>query len=190
MRRLYASGGDYPDALTFMGIGAIGQVPTPFNYVPDLAPVGTGPAYFPRDIGEDAKALNFLGFMSDDDFAQGNESTGTQKGDIAESVGAWDPKFRAAVTRYEAARQLKVDSFIGPQVRTSLKKDVDAKNAAGVPPAPVPPLPAVVIPVDPGGVPGGSAPLPGIAESSDALLYVGVGSGVVALLGLAYWALR
>lgn len=182
------------DALSCMGmagLGAIGQIPAPFIYVPDLAPVGSGASYFPRDTTEDAKALNFLGFMDDESLRFHPGSMGSQQADMSNEVGAWDPAFRAAVTRYEAARGLKADSFIGPQVRGSLAKDVLAKNAAGVPSLPVPKLPDVIIPVDPGGIPGGSKPVPGVAtKSDDTLMIVGIGAGVLALGGILYAVLK
>lgn len=173
------------------GLGGIGQIAAPFLYVPDLLPVGNGASYFPRDVIEDAKALNFLGFLDDAAFAAGSGSLGSQQADIANETGAWDPGFRAAVTRYEAARDLKVDSFIGPQVRTTLAKDVLAKNAAGLPPVPVPKLPDVIIPIDPGGVPGGNKPVPGVQPKADeTLLFVGIGGGILALLGVGYLVLK
>ncbi len=173
-------------------IHSIGSlVAAPFLYVPDLGPVGHADTYFPRSVTEDMKALNFLGFLPDDSTPT-LTSTGTQSGDMNAEAGAWDPDFRAAVAKFQTARGLTVDSWIGPQTRTGLGVAVAIKNAnPATPPAPLP----AVIPVVPGGVPAKPAVLPGVQPASasaadDTLMYVGIGVGVLALAGLAWFALK
>lgn len=172
------------------GLGGIGQIAAPFAYVPDLLPVGSGNAYFPRDTTQDARALNFLGFMSDSALDDHPGSLGTQARDIAEQVGAWDPVFRAAVTRAQTALGLTVDSWIGPKTRTALLAAVTKKNAGAI----VPPAPPGVLPVNPGSVPGGAAPIPGATPvkdnvgGDDTMTYVAIGGGVVALALLGWLA--
>ena len=172
-----------------LGIAGIGQIAAPFFYVPDLMPVGSKTSYFPRDTVNDAKALNFLGFMSDgalDDHA----SLGSQSQDMSNETGAWDPAFRAAITRFQASAGLTVDSWVGPNTRTALAKAVALKNAG----TPIPVAPGV-IPVNPGGVPGGSVPVPGATPVSDrtggddTLTYVLIGGGVLAVLGAGWYLL-
>ncbi len=172
-----------------MGIAGLGQIGAPFFYVPDLLPVGSKASYFPRDTVNDAKALNFLGFMSDgalDDHA----SLGSQSADMSNETGAWDPAFRAAVTRFQASAGLTVDSWVGPATRTALAKAVALKNAG----TPIPVAPGV-IPVNPGQVPGGNVPIPGATPvndrpgSDDTMTYVAVGAGALVLLGAGWYLL-
>lgn len=179
------------------GLGGIGQIPAPFLYVPNLAPVGHAALYFPGDVSQDARALNFLGFLDDASLASLFPSTGNQADDIDQVSGAWDGDFRAAVTRFQAAKGLVVDSWIGPNTRTALGIAVAQKNASGIPSLPVAPLPPTVIPVNPGGVPvNPNKPnvLPGVtpaaAKSDETLTYVAVGVGVLALGFLGYELLK
>jgi len=182
----------YRNGMQIGFIGAMGAA-SQIAYVPDLAPVGSGASYFPRDVEQDAKALNFLGFLSDVDDANRFTSNGNQSEDIQNQSGAWDPAFRAAVTRAQAALRLTVDSWIGPQTRTALAAAVATKNASGFNP-PLP-SPGVIIPVAPGKVPvppDSPAP-PGtvvVAKKDDTLMWVGIGAGVLAVGGLAYYAIK
>jgi len=181
------------------GIGGLGDISgAPFAYVPDLAPVGSGSAYFPRDVERDAAALNFLGFMSDVDDANRAISKGSQAADIAASAGGFDPAFRAAVTRFQASAGLTIDSWIGPKTRAGLLQAVASANLRGLGGGPVPTLPPAILPVNPGGVPVKPGPLPGIkpasagtdADGDETTTYLAIGAGVLALAGLGWWALR
>jgi peptidoglycan hydrolase-like protein with peptidoglycan-binding domain len=189
--------GGYPDAnrgaFTMMGLGTMGQIGAPFAYVPDLAPVGSQSAYFPRSVASDANALNFLGFLGDNELASLRPSTGSQSGDMNGPAGAWAPAFRAAITRFQVSRGLTNDSWVGPATRTALLAAVTAKNLQ----QPLPPVlpPSVPVPVLPGAVPAAPAVLPGVLPAAkpaddDTLLYAGAGVGAVLLLGLGYWALK
>lgn len=180
-----------PRNQTFGAIGA-----PPLLYVPDLRPVGSGAAYFPRDVEQDAAALVFLQFLSNVADANREQSTGSQGGDMANSAGAWDPAFRSAVTRFQVAKGLTADSWIGPQTRTALAAAVAFQNAnpGALPP---PPSPGTVPPVlvNPGKVPAQPAVLPGVTPvnaktTDDTMMYVGIGAGVLALGALAWYALK
>jgi LPXTG-motif cell wall-anchored protein len=176
--------------------GGIAGIAAPFLYVPDLAPVGHASTYFPRSVSEDARALNFTGFLDDASLASLFPSTGNQADDIDQTAGAWDADFRAAVTRFQAAKGLTVDSWIGPQTRTALAVAVAARNAQGVPSFPVPSLPPAIIPVNPGGVPAKPAVLPGITpgvpagKKDETTTYVALGVGALALGALGYFFLK
>ncbi len=193
-------GHSYPMGLH--GIGGLGDIGgTPFVYIPDLAPVGSKASYFPRDVEQDAGALNFLGFLSDVDDANRFTSTGTQSGDMAQEAGAWDPGFKGGVTRFQAAKGLTVDGWIGPNTRTALALAVTQANAKGLGGGPVPTLPPAIIPVIPGDVPQkpNPTPLPGItpaktgpggaAAEDETMTYVAIGAAVLALGAIGWWAL-
>jgi hypothetical protein len=175
--------------MSMMGMGTISA---PFLYVPDLAPVGSKSTYFPRSVDRDAMALNFLQFMSDSALDDLTSSMGSQSADMNNEAGAWDPAFRASVTRFQVAKGLTADSWIGPQTRTALAAAVAFKNAnPGTLPSPLP----QVVPVIPGQVPAKPAVLPGVTPASaktedDTLMYLGIGAGVLALGGLAWYALK
>jgi peptidoglycan hydrolase-like protein with peptidoglycan-binding domain len=166
---------DYPDQGVAMG-ALIGQL-AGLNYNPNLADVGHGAAYNPGSIADDAAALNFLGFLPDvllaqipDSFGQGGQK------DLAAGVGAFDLRFRVAVTDFQDSAGLVADGFIGPNTRRALKAAVDAKNAR-----------EPASPVAPGVTPGGGGASPVAATtSSNALLYGGLAVGLVAL-GYAAW---
>lgn len=182
----------YPDARNdqgFANMGGLGAPAGPFNYSPNLSSVGSGASYFPGDVEQDAAALNYLGFLSDVADANRNISRGSQGADISNQGGAWDPEFRGAVTRFQAANGLASDSWVGPKTRAALGVAVIKKNA-GI----LPVIPKLDVPVNPGGVPALPGKLPGVqpASTSDGedntLLYVGGAVGVVALGALAWWA--
>ena len=195
--------GTYPMGIN--GLGGIGDsgigAPAPFVYLPNLGPVGSGSAYFPGDVENDAAALVFLHFMSDLDDANRNISRGSQGADMrsGDEAGGFDPLFRAAVARFQAARGLKVDSFIGPQTRGGIAAAVAEANAKGLGGGFVPPLPPAILPVDPGRVPVAPGGLPGITpaktgpakaeEDDNTMLYVGGAVAVAAVGGLLWWAL-
>lgn len=169
-------------------IGSI--VTAPFIYTPSLASVGHASAYFPGDVTEDMKALNFLGFLPDAAFPT-LTSTGSQGGDEAQSAGAWDPAFRGAMGRAQTALGITADTWIGPQSRGALAQAVARHN---LDPRPTPVLPPSV-PVTPGGVPAQPAVIPGVHPASaqatdDTLLYVGAGVGALGVAGLLWWALK
>lgn len=178
-----------------MRMGFLGQIAGPLVYIPDLLPVGSGSAYFPRSVEGDAQALNFLGFLSDADEAIRRASEGSQGADMGDEAGAWDTNFRSAITRFQASKGLTVDSWVGPQTRTALAAAVAAKNAGT--PIPPPPPPGVLppIPVNPGTVPALPAVLPGVtpapssASGDSTTTFVAVGAGVLILGGLAWYAL-
>lgn len=200
---------DFPDERGggMSGIGAMGGL----VYVPDLAPVGTGPTYFPRDVSEDVRALIYLGYTSYafDDFPR---STGTQAGDMAGELGAWDADFRNAIAHFQRDKGLTADSWVGPNTRQALLRAVVAKNAGEAPPIlptdpprvlpniPVPtprdPIPTPRLDPIPGlpPPPGIPAPQPGPVQPAAAkaadhtVLYVGIGLGLV-VLGVGAWAL-
>jgi hypothetical protein len=188
--------------MTFVGGGRIGMIGSmgapggPLVYVPDLAPVGSKDSYFPRSVEQDARALVFLGFLSDLEDANRAESTGSQGGDMANEAGAWDPSFRGAVTRFQSTQGITADSWIGPQTRTFLARAVAVKNAnPGALPIPAPPGTVPPVLVQPGGVPAKPAVLPGVrpassSSSDDTMMYVGIGAGVLVLGGLAWYALK
>jgi len=175
--------------------GSIGA--TTLLYVPDLAPVGSKAAYFPRDVEQDAAALVFLGFLSDAADANRNVSRGSQAEDINNEGGAWDPAFRAAITRFQTSKGITADSWVGPQTRTQLAGAVAFKNAnPGALPPPPPPGVLPPVPVKPGAVPANPAVLPGVRpvsagdEDDSTMLYVGLGAGALVLAGLAWYALK
>lgn len=178
----FAPGGQQMGALVTMG------APSGFNYVPDLAPVGSKSTYFPRSVTDDALALTFLGF--DAGIPGGGVS---QSADMNSGTGAWDINFRGAVTAFQKANGLTADGWIGPQTRTMLKTRVDQKNASNPtvpelpkPPAPVPPpSPSNQVPVNPS-VPGQPAPATGFAALSTAQK-AGVIVGGLALVGGGYY---
>jgi peptidoglycan hydrolase-like protein with peptidoglycan-binding domain len=176
---------------------SMGVINAPLIYVPDLFPVGSKSAYFPRDVSQDARALNFLGFLSDNDLNDLTPSMGSQSADMNNEAGAWDPLFRGGITRFQAAMGLTVDSWVGPQTRTALAANVARKNAnpGALPPPPV--NPSQPIPVTPGGVPAQPAAIPGVTPAStggaaglSTVEMVGIGAAALALGGLAYYAMR
>jgi hypothetical protein len=182
-----------------MGAMSMGSIAAPFPYAPFLGSVGSKSTYFPGNVHEDARALNYLGFMSDADLADITDSLGTQASDIENEGGAWDPKFRAGITRAQNAGGITADSWVGPQTRTTLLRMVTQKNLTTPPnlvPPVVPGLPPAVLPVTPGAVPANPAILPGITpaaaktSSEDLLMYGGIAVGGLALLGLGWWALK
>lgn len=176
----------------------------PLAYNPPTGPVGSKAAYWPEsrpngaDTSEDAEALAYTGYMPDSDLERMRNSRGSQQQDMATNSGAWDPGFRAAVSRFQAAKGLTVDSWIGPQTRRTLKAAVDAKNATAPNDPPPPPPPVPVVP-NPGQVP---VPVPPIMppdvkpkktveeDEDNTLLYVGGAAAAVVLGGLLYWAFR
>ena len=194
--------GVYPMGIN--GLGGAGEIEgiggAPFVYIPDLAPVGSKAAYFPRDVERDAAALVFLHFMSDEDDANRNISRGSQAADMANEGGAWDPAFRAAVTRFQVAGGLTADSWIGPATRTGILNAVTQANLKGLGGGPVPPLPPAVIPVIPGQVPTkpNPTPLPGVTPAKtgpaggedETMTYVAIGAAAVALLAIGWYAFK
>jgi hypothetical protein len=168
------------------------------DYRPSLADVGHGQGYFPGDVSEDARALNFLGFLPDDFLAELRPSTGSQKDDMSASAGAWAPGFRTAVKDFQSAKGLTPDGWIGPNTRARIAAAVTVKNASESPIAPpfIPPPPGVIDPPAPAIiVPPISPPAPakpGAAPAAKAetpwLLYGGIAAGVLLLGGLAYSA--
>lgn len=177
---------------------SMGVINAPLIYVPDLAPVGSKSAYFPRDVSQDARALNFLGFLSDNDLNDLTPSMGSQSADMNNEAGGWDPLFRGGITRAQSAMGVTVDSWVGPQTRGGLASLVARKNAnPGALPPPPPVNPSFPIPVTPGGVPAKPAAIPGVTPASSGgagglstVEMVGIGAGVLALGGLAYYALK
>lgn len=167
---------DYPDSGIAMG-ALIGQL-AGLSYSPNLNDVGHGSAYSPGSIADDARALNFLGFLPDallseipDSFGQGGLR------DQAAGVGAFHPIFRQSVTDFQQIHGgLTVDGFIGPNTRRAIKQDVDAKNQRE-PAAPASPPPG-------GG--GGLTPVISSAGSSSTLLVAGIAAAVAAA-GYAAW---
>ncbi|MDB4884479.1 MAG: hypothetical protein JWL95_3245 [Gemmatimonadetes bacterium] len=179
-------------ARMMMGIGVL--VAAPFVYSPSLADVGHGSAYFPGDVSQDARALNFLGFMSDSALTSMRQSTGTKAGDMASNAGAWAPEMRAASGIYQTKKGLTPDGWIGPQTRGSLATSVAFQNAnPGTLPAVIPP--GLNVPIQPGNVPVPNPPAtPGVTPvasttGDDTLLYAGLGLGAVLLVGLGIYAL-
>lgn len=173
-------------------MGSIGGFAAPFSYVPSLAPVGSGSAYFPGSVANDAAALNYLGYLSDGAFAGLSPSTGTQSGDMNQAAGAWDSAFRGAVGVFQAASGITADTWVGPQTRTALLGAVTLKNAN---PGSLPNIPSVPVPVAPGGVPALPAVLPGVTPASsttssdDTTTYLLAGAGVLVVGALAWYAL-
>lgn len=192
--------GTYPMGIN--GLGSLGEVgdigAVPFVYIPDLAPVGSKSSYFPRDVERDAAALVFLRFLSDLDDANRMMSQGSQAADMNNESGAWDPFFKGGVTRFQAAKGLTVDGWIGPNTRTAIALAVTQANAAGLGGGPVPPLPPAIIPVIPGAVPQkpNATPPPGIIPANtktdaedETMTYLAIGAAVLAVGGLGWWAL-
>lgn len=190
--------GAYPTGLyggdglrSFGGLGSIGGFSAPFSYSPNLAPVGSGSAYFPGDVSADAAALNYLGYLADADYAQISPSTGTQSGDMNNSAGAWDPSFRGAIANFQNASGITADTWVGPQTRTALLGAVTLKNAN---PGVTPNIPSTPVPVTPGSVPALPTPVPGTVPASatsseDTTTYLLAGAAIIAVAGLAYYAL-
>ncbi len=161
-------------------IGGIGAVA--FRYNPDLGPVGSGSAYWARDVEADAAALVFLGFMTDLVDANRAISKGSASQDFALKVGCFDPDFRDSVTDFQRSAGITADSFIGPNTRRAIAAAVAAKNAGGAAPRPAPPgqkpaAPPNVVPVDDGG-------------EDNTLSYVAAGAGALAVGGLGWWILK
>lgn len=149
-------------------------------YVPDLAPMGSGSSYWPRDTKADAQALNYLGYYPDPLLAAHVGTSGSQKADMAANTGAWDPSFRTAVTDFQDAAGLEPDGWVGVKTRTALAAAVAAKNANGGAP-----IPDVVPDILPNG--GGSAqPVSTKTGSNTGLILAGLGTA--AALGL-WWFL-
>jgi hypothetical protein len=170
-----------------MGFGSLmAGVALPFDYAPNLAPVGSGAAYWPGDVEEDVFALSAIGFFPDD--VDLRPSQGSQAADMASESGAWATEFRAAVSKFQASAGLIVDSWIGPQTRRALAAAVAAANAG----APLPNVPPNVTPVDPGRVPARRAVLPGVAptEGMSTGAKVAIGAGVLVTLAGGYYLLK
>ncbi len=173
-------------------MNGMGQIAAPFQYFPDLSPVGSGSAYFPRSVAADAQALNFLGFLTDAELASLRPSTGTQSGDMNGPAGAWAPAFRGAMGRFQASAGITADTWVGPQSRGKLATAVSAKNANPGALPPPPPNPDRPVPVNPGTVPALPTPLPGVTPASASSggmstgAMVGIGVGVLAL-GAGLW---
>lgn len=173
---------------TIMGIGGFAA---PFSYTPDLAPVGSGAAYFPRDVSADAAALNYLGYMADGDYAQITPSQGSQAADMANDAGAWDPTFRGCIAHLQSDAGITVDTWVGPQTRTAIAAKVLLANAnPSVPPAPATP-PGTVVPANPGSVPANPAVIPGVTPSTktSTQTYVLAGAGILVVGGILYYAM-
>lgn len=171
---------------TMMGLGGFSA---PFTYSPNLAPVGSGAAYFPGDVSQDAAALNYLGYLADADYAQLAPSTGTQAGDIGSDAGAWDPSFRGAIAHLQTDAGITVDTWVGPQTRTAIAAKVLLANAnPGTTPSTPP---AGVVPANPGSVPANPAVIPGVTPTSgtSTQTYVLAGAGILVVGGLLYYAL-
>lgn len=195
--------GTYPDARDD-GYGVtLGSLPDQMVYVADLAPVGSGASYYPRDTMRDAEALAFLGILSEEELSQHVGTLGSAAKDMGAGQGAWNPDFQRALRVFQGRTggRLTIDGWIGPKSRTVMVEAVtqeNARRAAGRLPVPVPPaIPAPQLP--PPGVlptpvspspaaPGGLAPV-AAKDEDDTLVYVGVGVAVLALLGLGYYAL-
>lgn len=132
----YDGWGGYPE--TIDGIGEVG----PIVYDPDTGDVGSGSAgtYYPRDTADDARALNYLGFMSDAELAAHVGTYGSQAEDMNASQGGWDPVFREAVTAFQGTRPSlgTPDGWIGPATRGALGEAVLEKNNGNYPPPPNP----------------------------------------------------
>jgi hypothetical protein len=152
------------DSRIDQGIGSIQETDRPLLYIPDLAPVGSGSAYFPRSVDDDAVALNVLGFGAG--FPGGGSS---QRADMANEEGAWDSSFRAAVTNF----QKQNPALRAPGV------------IPGLPPVPAPlpggktsPAPGKVVPVVPGG------------PEDNTTRNLMIGGGVLAVLVGGYFLLK
>lgn len=200
--------GTYPDARDDgygAGLGGLGALPDQLVYVADLGPVGSGATYYPRDTMRDAEALAFLGLLSEAELSEHVGTLGSAAKDMGAGQGAWNPEFQRAVRVFQGRTggRLTVDGWIGPKTRTVMIEAVTQENArriAGRLPAapaapPIPGLPAPSVPrpgvLDPTPVapkPGQIAPV-AAKEEDDTLLYVGLGVGVLALLGIGYYAL-
>lgn len=205
MSQGYDGWGEYYDERGMGGFvqQSMGSVSSPpLIYVPNLQSVGSGSAYWPGSVSNDAVALNYLGFIPDAILPTLSPSTGSQAGDMGQSAGAWDQDFITAVKDFQGLAGVTQDGWIGPQTRTALAAAVTAKNLSASPVAPPMPLPA--IPILPNGpppiapVPGGGGTLPGIlvqpasqqtTEGLSTNAKIGIGVGIAALLGVGYWAL-
>jgi hypothetical protein len=182
-------------------LGAIQETDRPLLYIPDLAPVGGGAAYFPRSVDDDAVALNVLGFNAG--LPGGGQS---QRADQANEEGAWDSTFRGAVTAFQQRNPASgvADGWIGPNTRRSLAVAVAAFNLKAPSPSPLPvpiippgipapggktsPAPGVPVPAKPGAPSEIIPTIPGVsAETSKYLVY---GAGGLLVLGLGYWLLK
>lgn len=130
-------------------IGNIVQSMGALDYTPDLSDPHVNGEYYPGATGQDAGALFYLGYMTEDDITR--ETTGSRAGDLAVSGGAWDPKFQDAVRNFQGANGVTpVDGWIGPVTRAALAAAVQAKNLGDQPNTP--PFQPPNIP--PGGLPG------------------------------------
>lgn len=179
----------YPDARDGvsqgMRIGSLGGL----NYVPDLAPTGSGAAYWPRDTKADRDALRYLGFYPEPWASQHTGTSGSQKADMNNGTGAWDSLFQDAVFDFqEATPGLVADRWIGQKTRVALAAAVAAKNAQEspipIPPSPIP-LPPNVLP----GPPSNPSQPQNVStqEGMPLTTKIGIGVGVLALLaGGAY----
>jgi hypothetical protein len=201
--------GDYYDERGMSGFVQMGSVSSaPLMYIPNTNDVGHGAAYFPGDVSNDALALNYLGFIPDDAINGLAPSTGTQAGDMAQQAGAWDGDFRSAVVTFQSSAGITSDGWIGPQTRMALGAAVGLKNASASPVAPpqvLPPVPVVpttpIIPISPvppsPGAPPGVLVQPSQPAAAGGFLSnlttgekIGLAVGGVALLGVAWWALK
>lgn len=155
------------------------------SYSPSASSVGSGSAYFPGDVSQDAAALNYTGFLPDQFFYTLKPSTGSQSGDMNGQAGAWDPAFRQAVRDFQMSAGVTADGWIGPATRTRLKLAVETKNAMSAPNAPpfIPPAPSPVV-VPPVAPSSPTAPKPAqAAESKPNYGLVAGAAAAVAALG-------
>lgn len=199
----YSSYYDEADEIGGLAMGRIGAIVTmtglggpsvPVEAAPPPTPgfpVSGQPGQIstPAQIALDAANLRELGYAA--------PTTGN----------AFDPKFRAAVSEFQrdvSPSAGPVDGLIGPNTRTIIASELAARRAAGQPfGPPAPPAPPFVLPPSvipqpvPPQLPAPATPAPSsplqpakTKEDDDAMLYVGVGVGVLALFGLAYYATR
>lgn len=198
--------GTYPDARDEAYGVTLGALPDQLVYAADLAPVGSGASYYPRDTMRDAEALAFLGLLSEQELSEHVGTLGSAAKDMGAGQGAWNPDFQRAIRVFQGRTggRLTVDGWVGPKTRTVMVEAVtleNARRAAGklpavpvAPPAiPTPALPppgVIPTPVSPPApaAPGKLAPV-AAQEDDDTLLYVGAGVAVLALLGLGWYAL-
>lgn len=206
-----SSWGDYPDERSQLPMGDL-DGGMGLLYVPDLSDPGHGSAYYPGDTRGDAEALNFLGYMTADELAAHVGTTGSAGGDMAARAGAWNPLFQSALKQYQDIMDLTPDGWIGPVSRRSMLGQVLQKNALlGIDNLPIPPIPPGPIPIPPGPFPPpgpnvlpgpapGPIPIPPgpsggggsnvLAKKDNTLRNVGIGVGVLAGVGLLYYALK